>query len=74
MQAWIDARFGWDVAPAAQRALAQTMSQDVGALARVNNLMERYLPAWMLDVFVRECRNVSPVEADSKGCTGLMFT
>ena len=72
VKAWIDARFGWDAAPVAQRALAQTMSQAFGALARVNNLMERYLPAWMLDVFVRECRNVSPVEADSKGCTGLM--
>ena len=69
IDAWTQATFGWTRSGAARRSIASTLAQSYLLLGQANQALQKSMPEWFLDLFVRRCRSVSPVEAESNGCT-----
>ena len=67
LNAWLDASFGWKTVSSRQ-VFGTALITSYVTLNELNTRFISMLPSFILDIFVRRCQNVSPIEAYDNGC------
>ena len=67
---WLDTTFGWELVTSRLQT-GDLLWRAYAALSETNQFMLQNFPAFLLDVFVRPCTTVSPIEAYSLGCQNV---